>query len=84
VWKSFDWDVMNRLHEKGFISDPVDKAKAVALTDEGLLESDVSSINCFLSLRSIEEIGSRVRNELCSIPCATYPPAPKRRVGRGL
>src|SRR3954471_17726085 len=23
VWKTFDWDAMNRLHEKGFISDPV-------------------------------------------------------------
>jgi hypothetical protein len=23
AWKSFDWDAMNRLHEKGFISNPV-------------------------------------------------------------
>ena len=22
AWKGFDWDAMNRLHEKGFISDP--------------------------------------------------------------
>ena len=28
VWKSFDWVVMSRLHEKGFISDPVGKAKS--------------------------------------------------------
>ena len=35
VWKSFDWDAMNRLHEKGYISDPVGKAKSVYLTDEG-------------------------------------------------
>jgi len=27
VWKTFDWDVMNRLHEKGFISNPIGKAK---------------------------------------------------------
>lgn len=40
AWKSFDWDVLNRLHEKGFISDPVSKAKSVALTDEGLRESE--------------------------------------------
>ena len=39
AWKSFDWDVMNRLHEKGFILDPVSKAKSVALTQEGLAES---------------------------------------------
>lgn len=23
AWKSFDWDTMNRLHEKGYIADPV-------------------------------------------------------------
>jgi hypothetical protein len=22
VWKGFDWDAIERLHEKGFISDP--------------------------------------------------------------
>jgi hypothetical protein len=27
-WKSFDWNAMNRLHEKGFISNPVRKAKS--------------------------------------------------------
>jgi hypothetical protein len=40
AWKSFDWDAMARLHEKGLISDPVGKAKAVTLTDEGLRESE--------------------------------------------
>ncbi len=36
VWKGFDWEAMNRLHEKGFISDPRGKAKSVYITDEGL------------------------------------------------
>jgi Domain of unknown function (DUF6429) len=36
VWKSFDWDAMDRLHKKGLISDPVGRAKSVALTTEGL------------------------------------------------
>lgn len=40
VWKSFDWDAMNRLHEKGFISDPVSRAKSVVLTEEGLKEAE--------------------------------------------
>jgi hypothetical protein len=40
AWKSFDWDVMDRLHRKGYIFDPVNKAKSVALTDEGLRESE--------------------------------------------
>ncbi|MDU0702709.1 DUF6429 family protein [Pseudomonas aeruginosa] len=35
-WKSIDWDAMNRLHEKGFISNPIGKAKSVVLTDEGI------------------------------------------------
>jgi hypothetical protein len=40
AWKGFDWDTMNRLHQKGFISDPVGRAKSVDLTDEGLRESE--------------------------------------------
>ena len=40
VWKSHDWDAMNRLHEKGLISDPVGKAKSVVLTEQGLKESE--------------------------------------------
>ncbi|MEN8129343.1 MAG: DUF6429 family protein [Pseudomonadota bacterium] len=40
VWKTFDWEAMNRLHEKGYISNPVGKAKSVALTEEGLKESE--------------------------------------------
>jgi hypothetical protein len=31
---------MNRLHDKGFISDPVGKAKSVVLTEAGLRESE--------------------------------------------
>jgi hypothetical protein len=40
AWKGFDWDTMNRLHQKGFISNPVGKAQSVVLTDEGLQESE--------------------------------------------
>ena len=36
TWKSQDWDAMDRLHAKGFISDPRSKAKSVVLTPEGL------------------------------------------------
>ena len=35
AWKSLDWDAMDRLHEKGFISDPKTKAKSVVMTEEG-------------------------------------------------
>ena len=35
-----DFDVMNRLHEKGYIDDPINKTKSVWLTDEGLAKSE--------------------------------------------
>jgi len=41
AWKGFDWDAMNRLHEKGYISDPVGKAKSVVFTEEGFQRADV-------------------------------------------
>ncbi|HFE7520571.1 TPA: DUF6429 family protein [Salmonella enterica subsp. enterica serovar Newport] len=40
AWKGFDWDVLNRLYERGFIDDPVNKAKSVVLTEKGLLQSE--------------------------------------------
>lgn len=40
AWKSFDWSAMNRLHEKGYILDPVSKAKSVVLTEEGEREAE--------------------------------------------
>ena len=39
AWKGFDWDAMNRLHEKGMISDPRSEAKSVVFTEEGLARS---------------------------------------------
>jgi len=35
VWKGMDWDLLAVLHERGWIEDPVGKAKSVALTEEG-------------------------------------------------
>ena len=39
TWKSFDWDALERLHEKGYISNPVGKAKSVAFSEEGFERS---------------------------------------------
>src|SRR5579862_7124116 len=36
AWKSHDWDAMDRLHAKGYISDPKSKAKSVALSPEAV------------------------------------------------
>ncbi len=42
TWKSFDWDAMERLHEKALISNPVGKAKSVVLTDAGLARAEAA------------------------------------------
>jgi hypothetical protein len=36
AWKGFDWEAMDRLHERGYITEPRGKAKSIAFTDEGL------------------------------------------------
>jgi hypothetical protein len=36
AWKGYPWDVLNLLHERGLISDPISKAKSVSLTAEGV------------------------------------------------
>jgi len=35
VWKALDWDLMDLLYQKGWIFDPVSKAKSIALTADG-------------------------------------------------
>ena len=35
TWKGYDWDVMNRLHEEGYIANPKSKIRSVELTEEG-------------------------------------------------
>jgi hypothetical protein len=39
AWKGFDWDTLNRLHAKGYISDPVGKAKSFGMSEEGFLKA---------------------------------------------
>lgn len=51
AWKSFDWTVMNRLHEKGLIGDPVNKAKSVQLTHEGAAQSEALFRRLFAKTR---------------------------------
>ena len=35
AWKGLDWDLMDLLHQKGWIENPASKNKSVVLTDEG-------------------------------------------------
>jgi hypothetical protein len=39
AWKGHDWDVLDRLHQKGYISDPRSKAKSVVVTEKGAKRS---------------------------------------------
>jgi hypothetical protein len=36
AWKSHTWEVLDRLHESGYIDDPRNKARSVLLTDKGV------------------------------------------------
>ena len=49
AWKGFDWDTMNRLHEKGLIANPASKAKSVGMTEEGFKKSESLSRKFFMS-----------------------------------
>jgi Domain of unknown function (DUF6429) len=35
AWKGHDWNVLDRLHQQGFLEDPKNKNKSVVLTEEG-------------------------------------------------
>ena len=39
AWKGMNWDAPGRLHAKGLIYDPVNKAKSVVFTEAGLVEA---------------------------------------------
>jgi hypothetical protein len=39
AWKGHDWNALDRLHNKGYISDPNSKAKSVLMTKLGARQS---------------------------------------------
>jgi hypothetical protein len=38
-WKGFDWDILDRMFERGWISDPQTKARSVVVFDEAVRQS---------------------------------------------
>jgi hypothetical protein len=40
AWRSHDWDALDRLHEKGYIENPVNQKKSVGLTEEGSAKAE--------------------------------------------
>ncbi|MDX9865869.1 MAG: DUF6429 family protein [Anaerolineaceae bacterium] len=47
AWKSFDWDALDRLHERGMISNPKGKTKSVVFTEEGLEQAKQKFMEMF-------------------------------------
>jgi DNA-binding PadR family transcriptional regulator len=39
TWKEMDWDVLDSLHEQGYISNPKGNRKSVTLTEEGIAQA---------------------------------------------
>ncbi|HET7834837.1 MAG TPA: DUF6429 family protein [Variovorax sp.] len=40
AWKGHEWGALDRLHAQGYIDDPINKAKSVVLTEEGLRRAE--------------------------------------------
>lgn len=49
AWKGFEWDTLNRLHEKGLIANPRSRTRSVVLTEAGLAESERLFAQYFVS-----------------------------------
>ena len=47
AWKEYNWDHMNRLHEKGYIDNPRSKNRSVIVTEEGKKRAEELFNNCF-------------------------------------
>jgi hypothetical protein len=59
AWKSFNWDAMDRLHEKGLIDDPVSKAKSVWITEEGMQRAEALFQELFTKPGQASEVRTR-------------------------
>lgn len=71
AWKSFDWDALNRLHQRGYISNPVGKAKSVVLTDEGLSAAGQLFKQLFARTKSM--VDRRLRRDAANPPYIKAP-----------
>jgi Domain of unknown function (DUF6429) len=47
AWKNVDFEIMNRLHELGFIEDPRGKQKSVVFTDVGAEAARAAAASLF-------------------------------------
>lgn len=70
AWKGFDFEIMNRLHEQGFISDPVNRNKSIWLTTEGMERGRQLADQLF---------GLRTKRGRCPTRIPDFPPMSRDR-----
>jgi hypothetical protein len=68
AWKAHDWDVLDRLFEKGYIADPRSKARSVVLTEEGREKSGELFRQYFASVESDGVVAARPKGRDGSRP----------------
>jgi hypothetical protein len=56
AWKGLAWDVMDRLHQKGIIDNPVGKTKSVVLTEKGLAQCQALFLKHFAKSDAHESV----------------------------
>ena len=47
IWKALDWDIMDLLFEKGWISDTKSNAKSVVITEAGIRQAQETFTELF-------------------------------------
>lgn len=55
AWKGLDWDLLDLLHERGWIYDPKGKARSVVLTEAGHRLSEEAFAKHFAHTASVEQ-----------------------------
>ncbi len=76
TWKGFDWDILSRMFERGWISDPQTKAKSVVVFGEAvrrskeLFEKQFGAINDRPETQGTAQTGSHGQpNARCECGC---------------
>ena len=57
AWKSHDWDALDRLHEKGYISDPESEAKSVVLSGGGVAAAVAGAVRAPFQMPASRNLG---------------------------